>query len=199
MSIFKTAGFMLVLAGIAHPPLLHAEAEKSGGMMKDQATVTDVIRATATVEAVDYAARTVTLKTESGEKEIVEVSPEVKRFREVKKGDRVQVQVYRAIAAKMSRHKNNNEIRVQGEVAKASPQDRPGIAGRNDISSTVTVNEVDLKNNLVTVTGPAGNTVKLAVSRPPMQAFIKQLKPGDRVDVTYTEAVAISLEPKNEK
>lgn len=193
MSKFKVTTLLLVFAGVALPLISHADAGKSGAM-SDQATVSDTLTATMTVEDINYSKRTVTLRSESGEKEIVEVSPEVKRLKEVKKGDKVQVQIYRAIAAQMSKH-GSDDVTVKEQVKKAGPDERPGIAGRVDVTSTVTVKKVDLKKNLVTITGPSGNTTTLAVRRPQMQNFIKQLKPGDRVDVTYTEAVAISLQP----
>jgi Cu/Ag efflux protein CusF len=178
---------------MALPLMAQAEAGKSG-MPNEHATVADVLSETMTVESIDYENRTVILRSESGEKQLVEVSPEVKRLKEVKQGDKVQVQFYRAIAAQMSKH-GKNDVTVKEHVKKAAPDERPGIAGRVDITSTVTVNKVDLDKNLVTITNPAGNTSTLAVRRAPMQNFIKQLKPGDKVDVTYTEAVAISLQP----
>ena len=45
--------------------------------------------------------------------------------------------------------------------------------------------------------GDDGLVRALTVEKPESQAFIARLKPGDRVLVTYTEALAISVEPAN--
>ena len=36
----------------------------------------------------------------------------------------------------------------------------------------------------------------MAVVRPDARQFVEKLKPGDEVQVTYREAVALSIEPK---
>jgi hypothetical protein len=53
---------------------------------------------TATVEAIDYKARTVTLKGPEGNTRTIKVSPEAKRFDQVKKGDQVTLNVTVATA-----------------------------------------------------------------------------------------------------
>ena len=63
----------------------------------------------------------------------------------------------------------------------------------------MTIDAVDLKNNIVNFTGPQGNVNIVAVKRPEMREFIKTLKTGDKVDVTYTEAVAVSVQPAPKK
>jgi Cu/Ag efflux protein CusF len=54
-----------------------------------------------------------------------------------------------------------------------------------------TVEKVDAKKRLVTVKGPRGNTVDIEVKDPKK---LKQVKVGDEVEITYTEALAISVE-----
>jgi Cu/Ag efflux protein CusF len=160
----------------------------------DKAMSTEVAKITATVTDIDYAARRVTLQHETGQLETIEVASEVKRLKEVKKGDRVQVQVYRAVVAEMHRHGETGTQRTE-EVQRAKADEPPGVAGRRDVKSTVTINDVDTANNLVSVTGEHGIIAVLSVKSPQMRAFVKGLKRGDKVDVTYTEAVAISVEP----
>jgi hypothetical protein len=47
----------------------------------------------------------------------------------------------------------------------------------------------------VSFTGPQGMLRTITVQNPDAQAFIKKLKKGDEVEITYTEALAISVEP----
>jgi hypothetical protein len=69
------------------------------------------------------------------------------------------------------------------------------MAARGDVTVTVVIDEVDTENNIVVFTGPRGFTRVVAVQTPQGQQFIRQLKPGDKVDLTYTEAIAINVEP----
>ncbi len=51
---------------------------------------------------------------------------------------------------------------------------------------------VDPANMVITLKGPRGNIVDLRVQNPD---HFKVVKVGDQVDVTYTEAMALSVEP----
>lgn len=57
---------------------------------------------TATVTAIDYKARTVTLKAVDGTETTLKVGPQAKRFNEVKKGDEVTVNMTEATAIKVT-------------------------------------------------------------------------------------------------
>jgi hypothetical protein len=48
----------------------------------------------------------------------------------------------------------------------------------------------------VTFVGPAGMTRTVDVKDPDAQKFISGLKKGDEVQLTYVEAVAVTLEPQ---
>jgi hypothetical protein len=65
---------------------------------KPAGVVVDTTEVTATVEAIDYAKRTVTLKGPQGGTRTLKVDPSVKRFNEVKAGDQVVVRVTEALA-----------------------------------------------------------------------------------------------------
>ena len=65
-----------------------------------------------------------------------------------------------------------------------------------EISATVTVVSVDKKANTVTVKGPAGNT-EVVKARDPKN--LEKLKAGDLIELTYTQALAISLDKPAKK
>ncbi len=65
---------------------------------KPAATVVDTVEITGTVEAIDYAKRTVTLKGPQGNARTIKVDPSVKRFKEVKKGEQVVARFTEALA-----------------------------------------------------------------------------------------------------
>jgi hypothetical protein len=59
----------------------------------------------------------------------------------------------------------------------------------------VKIKDVDTKNNVVSFYGEDGLLRAFPVQTDQGRAFIKKLKPGDEVGVTYTEALAVSVEP----
>jgi hypothetical protein len=57
----------------------------------------------------------------------------------------------------------------------------------------VKVTGVDPEKNQLTVMTPSGETKSISVEDPKNQAKLSTLKRGDRLDVTYTEAMAASI------
>jgi hypothetical protein len=62
----------------------------------------------------------------------------------------------------------------------------------------VTVNAVDTSANTVTLTGPTGGTKSVALRNHELQARLPNLKVGDQVDITYTEAIELKVERTTE-
>lgn len=160
-----------------------------------KATVSETVKLTATVKAVDQDQRLITLQGKDGKTLTVEASPEVKRLNEIKAGDVVTIDYTQAIAAELKKAGSGSGVSAKEEVKRAKADQSPGVTGRREVKATVTIDAVDLKNNIVTFTGPQGNVNIVSVKRPQMREFIKTLKTGDKVDVTYTEAVAVSVAP----
>lgn len=63
----------------------------------------------------------------------------------------------------------------------------------NVVKLTAAVEAVDAANRTVTLKGPRGKVVTLPVGQD-VKNF-DQIKVGDQVEATYTEALAISVEP----
>jgi len=164
-----------------------------------KATVSETMKLTATVKSVDYDNRLITLQGQDGKALTVEASPEVKRLKEIKAGDMVVINYTQAIAAELKKAGSASGVAVKEDVKRAKASEKPGISGQREVKATVTIDAVDLKNNIVTFTGPQGNVNIVAVKRPQMREFLKTLKVGDKVDVTFTEAVAVSVEPAPKK
>ena len=147
---------------------------------------------TASVEAVDAANRTVTLKGPRGNVHTLPVGPQVKNFDKIKVGDRVAVRYYEALSLELK--KGGSGIRERSEregTAQAKPGEQPAAAAARQVTVVADVVGVDAKRQVVTLRGPK-RTVELKV-RDPEQ--IKRVKVGDQVEATYTEALAVSVEP----
>ncbi len=182
-----------VVGGVVALPAVAAEKPQQKAVVKETAKLT------ASVKSVDYDKRLITLQGKDGKSITVEAGPEVKRLKEIKAGDSVVVEYTQALAAELKKAGSSSGVAVKEDVARAKAGEAPGVKGTREIKATVTIDSVDLKNNIVTFTGPQGNANVVAVQSPQMREFIKTLKTGDRVDVTYTEAVAVSVEPAAKK
>ena len=157
-----------------------------------QAAVASVVRITASVEGVDAANRTVTLKGPRGRVVTLPVGSEVQNFDQIKAGDIVVVRYLEALSLDLK--KSGSGIRERTEtqsVAPTKPGERPAAAEARQLTVVADVVGVDTKRQLVTLRGPR-RTVDVKV-RDPNQ--LKLLKLGDQVEATYTEAAAISIEP----
>jgi hypothetical protein len=152
----------------------------------------NTVRITATIAAIDAATRTVVLKGPRGNEFPVTVGPDVRNFAQLKVGDQVNVQYVEALMIELKKGSTAPVSRtdVAGAGA-AKPGALPGgMVGRR-VTVTAEVVDVDPARQVVTLRGPQ-RTVELKVNDP---AQFKLVAKGDRVEVTYTEAVAIAVEP----
>jgi len=162
----------------------------------EPAEVVDVEEVTATVTAIDPAKRLVTLRGPEGNEATFEVSPEVRNLSQVEVGDLLTVSYYTGLAAEVTEADpadDDGVIEIGG--GRAAPGERPAGAIGTNVSAIVTIEAVDKKLNTVTFRGADGLVRVIDVRRPEMQEFIHGLKKGDKVRVTYTEALAVEVRP----
>lgn len=172
----------LVAAGAAEPP--------------KPVTVEDAVRVTTKIEAVDLEKRTITVKDADGNPVELEVSPEVRNLAQVHVGDSMNVVYYQSLGAEFKQPGTGVKGVEQGTVGgRAAVGEKPSAHVGQQTRATVKIDSVDAATNTVKFTGPKGVLRTVAVKDPKAQAFIKQLKPGDEVELTYTEALAISVDP----
>ena len=155
------------------------------------------IEAQATVTAIDMATRTVTLKTADGQEKTLHVDERARNLGQVKVGDVVRVAYTEALAWKVNKSKKQEpSVETEAGAAAAKPGQKPagGVARRTTI--TARIEAIDLDKGTVTLSGPQGNTRTIKARNPDN---LKKVKVGDLVDITYTEAVALKVEPAPEK
>lgn len=162
-------------------------------------TIEDTEEISATVEAVDVNTRMVSLLGPDGEKVTVEVAPQVRNLPQVKVGDRVVARYYQALAAELRRRADGSGETeapvVETGVGRAAAGARPGAIVGTQSRQTVRITDLDKKNHVVGFHGSDGLVRSVPVRTPQGQEFISKLKVGDEVELTYTEAVAVSVEP----
>jgi Cu/Ag efflux protein CusF len=150
------------------------------------------INLTATITRIDAATREVTLKGPKGREVTVQAGPEVKNFAQMKIGDRVNVEYTEALLLELKKGSTAPVARTEAMGAgTAKPGERPaGLAGRQ-ITVTAEVVALDSKSQVVTLRGPR-RTVDVQVAD--AEQF-KHIAKGDRVEATYSEGLAIVVEP----
>lgn len=154
----------------------------------------------ATVEAIDINKRLLSLSDPAtGEKVTVEVSPEVRNLAQVKPGDKVVARYYESLAAELVARGDKagtTQAPVKDAVVgRSAPGAKPGVVIGTENRQTVRISKVDKKNNVVSFYGSDGLARSVPIKTPQGQEFIGKLKEGDEVEVTYTEAVAVTVEP----
>jgi len=146
---------------------------------------------TATVESIDLATRAVTLKGPDGKVMGLKVGEEVKNLPQVKVGDKVTVTYYESIAAQIIKPGTGPASAAQQAVATAKPGEKPAGAMVQQVTVVAAVEAIDKTTQHVTLKGPEGNTVEVKVKNP---KNLEGVKVGDEVAITYTEAMAVSVE-----
>ena len=152
-----------------------------------------IVEISAKVVAIDKATRTVTLKSVQDEPVDVVASDQVRNFDQIKLGDAVAVRYTEAIALELRKTKApGGDVTVREQAMRAKPGERPAAAGERQVTAIADVVSVDPRKSTITLKGPRGNVVTLDVHNPDQ---FKVIKKGDQVDVTYTEALALSVAP----
>lgn len=204
-----------IIAPMLAAPLLFAAATASAQtpsppQQQHQAlpglVATNMATAHATVEAVDHAKRTATLRADDGHEFTVDVPDSVRNFDQVQKGDKINIE-YQEATAIFLRKPGEGGGESTGSTTPPSPaapsatqygtvevaprgQKPAGIETRV-VEITAIVEDVDYGKRTVTLRGPRGNVETIDVGdRVPN---LDRVKKGDQVVVRHTEAVAASV------
>ena len=148
---------------------------------------------TATVQKIDLAKRLVTLRGPDGKVATITVSESVKNLPQVKVGDEVTVAYFESLAYEVRKPGDGEPgVNVTDVAAAARPGERPAGAGGRAVTVTSTIQAIDQTTPSVTLKGPEGDVVTIKVRD---RAKLARVKVGDLVDITFTQAVAVSVEP----
>jgi Cu/Ag efflux protein CusF len=150
---------------------------------------TSIVTVTAVIAAIDSTHRLITLKRDDGVSEIIYAGPEVQRLSELKVGDKVtfkfQESVVYDIQQPGAKPPSPEKIAVERAGAK------PGGKITQTMTAVVTLTAIDLAIPSVTVKTEQGEAMSFKVED---KSNLKGVKVGDKVQITYTIALAISVE-----
>ena len=195
----KTAMTLTVLAAaslLATPAMAQDKATSAAPTMAAIADALDVgekMTATAMVLEVDQRHRTLTLKGEDGKPFTIQVGDEVRNLAQVKAGDTVVATYRQALAVSLEVVKGTgvNARVVTVSVGRAPKGEMPAGVVEEKVQMVGTVLAVDKEKRTVLIQG-AVHHVTLKI---PADMDIKDLKAGDQVRATYTQELAVSVEP----
>lgn len=160
------------------------------------ADVEKTIQSTVTVQAVDVPNRLLTVKDAAGTVQTLDVPASVKNLPQLKPGDRITTRYTESVAAEIRKPgEATKQMGVQESATTAPPGSKPGATAHRMMRTLITVKSVDTDKNMLTFEGPKSGIRTITVKDPKMQGLLKQLKPGDQVEVAYTEALAIDVQP----
>jgi hypothetical protein len=173
------AGFVLVAGSVA------ALAGQTKTIPGEMTTVT------ATVQSVEMQTRTLTLRKADGTHVTLVVPQSVERFPAIKVGDTVTARYYDNV---VFRKLNPGEKPVDSGAGAVTPAGGSRPSGTAAVQRTITtkITAIDEKIPSITFTGPNNWVYSTKVND---RATLKLVKVGDLVNITWTEALSITVEP----
>ena len=175
------AGILAAAALVSAPRLAAAQSKEVTSEIKTE---------TGVVEAIEAQSRSVTIRKADGTVVTTVAGPDVKRFNEVKVGDRVKARYYENLVIRV---KAPGEPAVDTDVkdAVASGQGLPGGTKARQRTLTCTITDIDM--NTPTITFTSANGWKYT-SKVRDKSALAKVKVGDKVDIIWTDALLVSLE-----
>ena len=147
-----------------------------------------------TVEAVDLAARTVTVRGDGGMVVTLDIPESGAPFDKLQAGDVVSVTYYDMATVRPKPPGEPAVDRTDPPVTTQTPGSLPGATVASQRVTTVTITGWDPKTRVVSFTGPAGTRYSRRLADSIDASIIAGLKVGDRVDVTRTAVARLEVE-----
>lgn len=144
----------------------------------------------ATVEAIEASSRTVVLKKQDGTYERMQVPAGNERFSKIKVGDKLRARYYETVVLSVQQPGEKPQDSASAGLTK-NPGARPAGTLSEQRTITATITAIDPKVPSITFSGPNGWTYSSKVDD---KKALAKVKVGDKVDITWTEAMLVSFE-----
>jgi hypothetical protein len=188
---------VMLSAGVSSVALAQSEPQPKTTGEAPSMTTEELTTTTGTVQKVDAAKKRLTVRGPDGNDFTVKAGDTAARdLDRVKVGDKVDLAYYQSMAVTILKPgESPPKMTAKERAMHARAGQLPGGMMAQQIKMTATVEKVDDAKKMVSLKLPDGTTQKVKVEDPALQAKFASLKPGDDIDITYTEAVAASLKP----
>jgi hypothetical protein len=144
---------------------------------------------TATVESIERSTRQVTVKKEDGTTTSFYVPTSMTRFDTLKVGDKLHARYYDNVVLQLKQPGTADVDKAAGGLVRVEGAPAGTMSYQRTITATITA--IDPKVPSVTFTGPNGWNYSSRVQDP---KALGKVNVGDKVDITWTMAVLMSIE-----
>lgn len=157
----------------------------------------ETVVATATIQAIDSTNRIITIREEDGTEDSIYVPQAVKRFSELKVGDKIKARYYESYVFQV-RKPGEAANKAVDSAAKVTPGAgaNPAATVSRQASATVEVLAVDMSVPSIAVRTADGRKITRKIED---KKVLEGVKVGDRIDITYTEAALVEVESATPK
>jgi len=175
-------------------PAPMAEEAASSAQEKPSMSETSLSTLEATVTAIDQTTRAVTLQDAEGNSVSFIADDDVKNLAQVEVGDMLTVEYLEGVTIQVvgPEEAEVGAVAVE-ESGRAAPGEKPGAAAASEMTLVLAIEAIDKENEQVTLKGPQGNSKIVQVRNP---ENLEKVAVGDKVMITFTEAIAISVTEK---
>lgn len=170
--------------------VLAAAGAFSTALAQKPVTQGAAVTETATIVAIDSTNRLITLQNKEGLTDTLYAGPEVKRFSELKVGDIVTFRYYESVVYAIQKPGDKPPVPASGGLVRGTGP-KPGGTISEQMTAVVTIQAIDAKVPSVTIKTEDGSVMSFKIEDP---KNLTGVKVGDRVQITYTRALAISVE-----
>jgi hypothetical protein len=148
----------------------------------------------ATVKAVDYKKRIVTLEGPEGKTVEIEVPEPAENLPQVHVGDIVTADYIESVTIQAyAPHNAPSGSAAVSSSAKSETGQKPAAVVISGISILTTIEAIDSDKQMVTLKGENGKSKTVKVRNPDN---LKNISVGDKVQITYTQAIGLKVTAK---
>jgi hypothetical protein len=196
-AVILCAAAVLVVPAVAPA----ADEQPAPTVHKKKVVAETVVTENAVVKAIDMETRTITLAMVDGKERTFVVDKSVKRLGAVKVGDTVKARYREALSVRITKTKVNPDVKVEATAERDTKSVKPSGAVGLQVTAIATIDKVFDDGKMVTLRMPSGNTIDVRVRDPENVAKLQkgEVKVGDQIEITYTQALAISVEKTAKK
>jgi len=181
----KRANWALAALALLAVPPAFVRAQKP-------VTETAAIEVTTEIVGLDKTTRLVTIKGPDGLLDTIYAGPEVKRFDELKVGQKVNLTYYESVVFQLVKAGEKGSGASVGATANRGTGALPSATIATQETMTVTVKAIDATVPSVTVATDDGRVVTRKIEN---MKNLENVKPGDKIDITFTQALVTSVSP----
>jgi Cu/Ag efflux protein CusF len=152
----------------------------------------NLVTATARVKAIDQQTRHVTLERADGSEVTLVADDTVRNLSQVQVGDVVTASFYESLAYEVKKPGTATPgATVAEETGRAKVGEKPAGAGARVTTIVATITGIDKAAGTVILQGPTGKATTIKARDP---RNLDRVAIGDLVEITYSEAVAVSVD-----